>query len=161
MVRYALKRVPSALLVLAIASVVVFAVPRLAKGDAANVLAGPDATDATRAAVRADLGLDQSPVVQYLDWLRGLVTGDLGISYIRKQPASEAIGAALGQTITLTCAALLLAILLGGLAGVVLGAGRNRLLRRVVGGLVSLAFALPPYVSGVLLVLVFAVTIRF
>lgn len=161
MARYALRRVPSALLVLAIASVVVFAVPRLAEGDAANVLAGPDATDAVRAAVRHDLGLDRSPVVQYLDWIRGLLTGDLGTSYIRKQPASEAIGAALGQTITLTCAALLLALLLGGLAGVVLGAGRNRLVTRIVGALVSLTFALPPYVSGVLLVLLFSVTIRF
>jgi peptide/nickel transport system permease protein len=161
MVRYAIRRVPSALLVLAIASVVVFAVPRLAEGDAATVLAGPDATDATRDAVRADLGLDQSPVVQYLDWMRGLLTGDLGTSYIRKQPASEAIGAALGQTVTLTCAALLLALLLGGLAGVVLGAGRNRMLTRVIGALVSLAFALPPYVSGVLLVLLFSVSIRF
>jgi peptide/nickel transport system permease protein len=161
MVRYALRRVPSALLVLAIASVAVFAVPRLAEGDAATVLAGPDATDATREAVRHDLGLDQSPVVQYLDWMRGLVTGDLGTSYIRKQPAAEAIGAALGQTITLTCAALLLALLSGGLAGVVLGAGRNRLSRRIVGALVSLAFALPPYVSGVLLVLLFSVTTRF
>lgn len=160
MVRYALRRVPSALLVLAVASVVVFAVPRLATGDAANVLAGPDATDATRAAVRADLGLDQSPVVQYLHWLRGLVTGDLGTSYIRKQPAADAIGAAVGQTVALTCAALLVALVLGGLAGVVLGTGRGAG-RRIVGGLVSLAFALPPYVSGVLLVLVFAVSIRF
>jgi peptide/nickel transport system permease protein len=160
MLSYALRRVPSALLVLAVASVLVFAVPRLAEGDAADVLAGPDATAATRDAVRQDLGLDQSPVHQYLLWVRGLLTGDLGTSYIRKQPAAEAIGAALGQTITLTSAALLLAVILGGAAGVILGAGRNRFLTRPMGALVSLAFALPPYVSGVLLVLLFAVTVR-
>jgi peptide/nickel transport system permease protein len=161
MARYALKRVPSALIVLMVASVAVFAVPRLAKGDAAAVLAGPDATEATRDAVRHDLGLDQSTVVQYLHWIRGLLTGDLGTSYIRKQPAAEAIGNAIGQTVTLTCAALLIALVLGGLAGVVLGAGRNRLLTGAVSAIVSLAFALPPYVSGVLLVLLFAVIIRF
>ena len=160
MLRYALRRCPSALLVLAVASVVVFVVPRLAEGDAADVLAGPDATAATREAVRHDLGLDRSPVVQYLLWARGSLSGNLGTSYIRKQPAAEAIGTALGQTVTLTVAALLLAIALGGAAGITLGVVRRRSVTRVVGGLVSLAFALPPYVSGVLLVLLFAVTIR-
>ena len=158
--RYALRRCPSALLVLAVASVGVFIVPRLAEGDAAVVLAGPDATAATREAVRHDLGLDRSPVVQYVLWARGLLSGDLGTSYIRKQPAAEAIGTALGQTVTLTVAALLLAIALGGAAGLTLGVVRRRPVTRVVGGMVSLAFALPPYVSGVLLVLLFAVTIR-
>lgn len=160
MLRYALRRLPSAVLVLAVASVLVFAVPRLAKGDAAVVLAGPDAGRATIAAVRHDLGLDQSVVVQYVDWIRGLITGDLGTSYVRRQPASEAIGAALGQTATLTLGALAVAIVLGGIAGVVLGVSRNRLLTKVVGGFVSFAFALPPYVSGVLLVLLMAVTVR-
>ena len=101
--RYAVRRVPSAVVVLLVASVIVFIVPRLAEGDAADVLAGPDASDATRDAVRPDLGLDRSPVVQYAaSGCAGLLTGDLGTSYIRKQPASEAIGAALGQTVTLT-----------------------------------------------------------
>src|SRR5262249_37689540 len=68
MLRYTLRRVPSAIVVLLVASVLVFAVPRLAEGDAADVLAGPDATAATRAAVRADLGLDQGVVTQYLTW---------------------------------------------------------------------------------------------
>lgn len=160
MLRYALRRGPSALLVLVVASVLVFTVPRLASGDAADVLAGPDASAATRAAVRHDLGLDQSPVLQYARWARGLLTGNLGTSYIRKEPAAHAIGAALGQTVTLTVAALLVAVLLGGIAGVVLGVGRRRFVTRPVGAFVSLAFALPPYVSGVLLVLLFAVTVR-
>lgn len=160
MLRYTLRRVPSALVVLLAASVLVFTVPRLAQGDAADVLAGPDATAATRAAVRVDLGLDQSPVSQYVTWMRGLLSGDLGTSYIRKQPASVAMGDAISQTLTLTAAALVIAIVLGGAAGLVLGASRRRLLKRLTAGLVSLSFALPPYVSGVLLVLLFAVTIR-
>lgn len=160
MLRYALRRVPSAVLVLVVASVLVFVVPRLAGGDAADVLAGPDATAATREAVRQDLGLNKSPLIQYLVWARGLLTGNLGTSYIRKEPAVGVIGAALGQTVTLTVAALLLAVLLGGLAGVVLGTSRRRFLTKGVGALVSVAFAVPPYVSGVLLVLAFAVTIR-
>lgn len=160
MLRYALRRIPSALLVLAVASVLVFAVPRLAEGDAADVLAGPDASAETRAAVRAELGLDKPVVSQYFDWVGGLLTGDLGTSFTRKQPVSEAVGAALGQTITLTLGALVLALLIGGAAGLILGASKSKWLTRITSALVSLAFALPPYVSGVLLVLCFAVTIR-
>ena len=160
MLRYALKRLPSAALVLAVASVLVFCVPRLAEGDASSVLAGPDATPDTIAAVRHDLGLDRSVVAQYLEWVRGILTGDLGTSYVRRQPATAAIGDALGQTVSLTLAALFVALLLGGIAGLVLGVGRNRVLTKVAGGLVSLVFAIPPYVSGVLLVLLLAVTIR-
>lgn len=160
MIRYAFRRVPSAILVLMVASVVVFAVPRLAKGDAVTALAGPDATADTRAAIRRELGLDQSVVSQYLHWMRGVVTGDLGTSYVRKEAAATAIGTALGQTITLTCAALLVAVVLGGIGGVLLGTGRRRIVTRPVGVLVSLSFAFPPYVTGVLLVLVLAVTVR-
>jgi peptide/nickel transport system permease protein len=160
MLRYAIRRLPSAALVLAVSSALVFAVPRLAEGDAAIVLAGPDASADTIAAVRHDLGLDQSVVLQYLDWVQGLLTGDLGTSYVRHQPAATAIGAALGQTLTLTLAALFVALLVGGVAGVTLGVSRNRAVTKLLGGFVSLAFALPTYVSGVLLVLLFAVTVR-
>jgi peptide/nickel transport system permease protein len=160
MLRYALRRLPSAALVLALSSVLVFAVPRLAEGDAATVLAGPDASPETIAAVRHDLGLDQPVVVQYLDWIKGLLTGDLGTSYVRQQPAADAIGAALDQTVTLTLGALFVALLVGGVAGVILGVSRNRVLTKLVGASVSVAFAVPTYVSGVLLVLLFAVTFR-
>src|SRR5262245_14052689 len=142
MLRYAARRLPSAALVLAVASVVVFAVPRLAKGDAAIVLAGPDASPATIAAVRHDLGLDQSVVVQYLDWVRGLLTGDLGTSYVRHQAAARAIGAALDQTATLTLGALCVALVVGGVAGAILGVSRRRAVTKPVGVFVSLAFAL-------------------
>jgi peptide/nickel transport system permease protein len=161
MLRYAIRRLPSAALVLALSSVLVFAVPRLAEGDAANVLAGPDASADTIAAVREDLGLDQAVVVQYVDWIQGLLRGDLGTSYVRHQPASEAIGTALGQTATLTLGALFVALLVGGVAGVVLGVSRNGAVTKPVGAFVSLAFALPTYVSGVLMVLLFAVTFQW
>ncbi|MGW7488270.1 ABC transporter permease [Streptomyces sp. NPDC054786] len=160
MLRYVFRRLPSAVLVLAVASVVVFTVPRLAKGDAAAVLAGPDAGPATISTVRHDLGLDQSVVAQYVSWIRGLLSGDLGTSYVRHQSASAAMGPALGQTVTLTLGALTVALVLGGFAGVVLGVCRSRVLNKSVGAFVSFAFALPPYVSGVLLILLCAVTVR-
>lgn len=110
MLRYALRRVPSALLVLLVASVLVFGVLRLAPGDPAVVLAGPDASAATVAEVRSSLGLDAALPVQYRTWLTGVLTGDLGTSFILGAPITELIWHSLGNTLELTAAALLLAL---------------------------------------------------
>ncbi|GIG55757.1 peptide ABC transporter permease [Longispora fulva] len=160
MIGYTLRRVPSALLVLLVASWVVFAILRLAPGDPAVVLAGPDPSPATIDAVRHQLGLDQSVWHQYATWLGGLLSGDLGTSYILGAPIGTLIGHGLGNTAQLAGAALLLAVLVGGAAGMALGTTRRKVTGQLLGGLVSLMYAVPPYVSGVLLVLVFAVTAR-
>jgi peptide/nickel transport system permease protein len=160
MLRYALRRVPSAILVLVIASVIVFGVLHLAPGDPAALAAGPDANPETIAAVRHQLGLDASLPQQYLSWLGGILTGDLGTSYVRKLPIGTLIGNGAGNTLLLTLGAVVIAVLLGGIAGLILGVGRNRIVRTAATGLTALAFAIPPYVSGVLLVLLFAVTFR-
>ncbi|GHJ41529.1 ABC transporter permease [Streptomyces sp. TS71-3] len=160
MLRYALRRVPSALLVLLIASVVIFGVLHLAPGDPAVIAAGPDAPPRTVEAVRHQLGLDTSLPHQYLSWLRGAVTGDFGESYIRGLPVSTLIGNGLGNTLELTLGAIVLAIGLGGTAGLTLSAARGRIVRSATAALTALAFAMPPYVTGVLLVMVFAITNR-
>jgi len=61
--RYLLRRIPSALLILFLASVLIFLVIRLVPGDPVATLAGPDATPQARAAIRSDLGLDQPVLV--------------------------------------------------------------------------------------------------
>ena len=158
MLPYTLRRVRSGVIVLAIASIVVFGVLHLAPGDPAVLAAGPDASPETVAAVRGQLGLDASLPHQYLSWLGGILTGDLGDSYVRRLPISTLIGNGAGNTLELALGATVLAVVLGGVAGMVLGVTRNRVVRALTSGLTSLAFAVPPFVSGVLLVLLFAIT---
>jgi peptide/nickel transport system permease protein len=160
MLRYTLRRVPSAVLVLFVASIAVFAVLHLAPGDPAALAAGPDATPSTVAAVRHQLGLDQPLPHQYLSWLGGVLTGHLGNSYVRHLPIATLIGNGAGNTLELAFGAIVLAIVLGGVAGLVLGVARNRVVQGGMAGLTAVAFAVPPYVSGVLFVLLFAVTVR-
>lgn len=159
MLRYTLRRVPSGFIVLVVASVAVFGLIHLAKGDPAALAAGPDASPAQVAAKRHELGLDRSLVHQYLSWLHGLLTGNLGRAYVSGTPVGQLIGDSVGNTLELTVAASLLTVVLGGVAGLLLGSVRRRSGQAVLGGLVGLAFAIPTYVSGVLLVLVFAVTL--
>lgn len=160
MTRFVVRRLPSALLVLIVASVVVFFVLRLAPGDPAVTLAGPDADPGVVNSIREKLGLNQPLIAQYLIWLRGVITGDLGNSYILHAPIAELIGNSLLNTVELAAGALILALAFGGLVGYVLGSSRSRWVQVVLGSLNSGAFAVPTYVTGVLLILLFAVTYR-
>lgn len=154
---YLLRRLPSALLVLLLASFLVFAVLRLVPGDPAAVLAGPDASAEVEAAIRARLGLDDPLPAQYARWIGGLLTGDLGPSYAIGGQTADLIADGVGATVELTLGALLFVVVLGGFFGVVGATSRNRWLRGTVRILTTGALAVPPFVTGVLLVLLFAV----
>ncbi|MEU7069860.1 ABC transporter permease [Streptomyces narbonensis] len=154
---YLLRRLPSALLVLLLASLLVFAVLRLVPGDPAAVLAGPDASAEAEAAIRASLGLDDPLPAQYARWIGGLLTGDLGPSYAIGGRTADLIGDGIGATVELTLGALLFVVVLGAAFGIVGATSRNRWLRGTVRILTTGALAVPPFVTGVLLVLLFAV----
>lgn len=154
---YLLKRIPSALLVLLLASFLIFAILRLVPGDAAEVLAGPDASPASVAAIRSQLGLDEPLLAQYAAWIGDLVRGDLGPSYAIGGQVADLIGDGLGATAELTLGALFFTVTLGLLLGVLGATSRRRPVRVVVHALTTGALAVPPFVTGVLLVLVFAV----
>ncbi|RSS45116.1 ABC transporter permease [Streptomyces sp. WAC08241] len=154
---YLLRRLPSALLVLLVASFVAFAVLRLVPGDPAAVLAGPDASAETEAAIRARLGLDEPLPAQYLRWLGDLLTGDLGPSYAIGGQTADLIGDGLGATVELTLAALLFVVVLGAAFGILGATSRSRWVRTAVRVVTTGALAVPPFVTGVLLVLLFSV----
>ncbi|MCK8677657.1 ABC transporter permease [Streptomyces lichenis] len=154
-----LRRLPSAALVLLLASFLVFAVLRLVPGDPATTLAGPDASEATVAAIRDRLGLDEPLPVQYAAWIGALVTGDLGPSYVIGGEVADLIGDGLGATVELTLGALLFALLLGGVLGILGATARRGWTRAAVRAVTAGALAVPPFVTGVLLVLLFSVTL--
>ncbi|MBF6174697.1 ABC transporter permease [Nocardia blacklockiae] len=159
MTRYLLRRLPSAVLVLFLASVLIFLLMRLVPGDPATTLAGPDATPQTVEAIRHQLGLDRSIPAQYLSWLGGLVTLDLGRSYVLGGQISELVSEGLTNTLVLTAAALLLAVAVSSSLGVAAVVRPNRWLNAVIAAANTVAVALPTFVTGVLLALVFAVVI--
>ncbi|MDT0345927.1 ABC transporter permease [Streptomyces litchfieldiae] len=158
---YLLRRVPSALLVLLLASFVIFLILRLIPGDPATTLAGPDAPPGTVEAIRAQLGLDQPVLTQYLDWLGSLLTGDLGPSYTIGGDVAELIGNGFGATVELAVGALLLVVALGLALGILGATARSRPVRAAVRILTTTALSVPPFVTGVVLVLTFAVALRW
>ena len=157
MTRYLLRRVPSFVAILLLASVLIFAMIRLIPGDPATTLAGPDASPQAIAAIRHDLGLDQPLVSQYLHWLGQVVTFDLGRSYLIGGDIGTLVMRGLGNTLALTISALVIAIAISLVLGPIWGASSRRSVDALITGVNTVTVALPTFVTGVLLILVFGV----
>jgi peptide/nickel transport system permease protein len=160
MIRYLIRRTPSILLVLFATSVIAFLLPRLVPGDPAAVVAGPDAPPETIEAIRTQLGLDKPLVAQYFDWIGGLFTGNLGDSLQFRRPVAELIGARVGSTLQLALLAGFFLVVFGIGLGILAGSARSRWARTLVEGTNTGLLAAPPFLVGLLLILVFGVVIR-
>jgi peptide/nickel transport system permease protein len=154
---YLLRRLPSALVVLAIASFGIFAMVRMVPGDPVSTLAGPDASPEARAAIRADLGLDQPLVTQYVTWLGQLFRGDFGTSYRIGGSVKDLVADGAVNTIVLTVTALLLAMAVALVCSVLAVVLDNRWVNATLSFGNTLAIALPTFVTGLVLILLFAV----
>lgn len=159
-----LRRVAiSGLLLIAIATIVFFALHAI-PGDPAEVLlstggVSPDA--ATVSALRAKLGLDRPILEQYLGFLAGAARGDFGRSLVDDHPVIEEIALRLPRTLELVVAGALLAVILGLPAGVFAALRRGRAFDRIASWVAALLLAIPVFVLGTLLVLLFAQTLRW
>src|SRR5215831_15849079 len=105
--RYILRRLLQAIPVIFFSTFLVFMVLHLIPGDAAAVLAGPNATPQALEAIRKDMGLDQPLLVQYAVWMGHIVQGDLGRSTLSGQPIVKLLQARAPATIQLTLTAML------------------------------------------------------
>lgn len=160
MIRYLVRRIPSVALVLVATSMIAFLLPRLVPGDPAAVVAGPDATPETIAAIRTQLGLDRPLVTQYLDWIGGLLTGDLGESLQMRRPVAELIGDRVASTVELAVLAGIFLVAFGIGLGVLAGSARSRWARLLVEGTNTTMLAAPPFLVGLLFILLFGVLVR-
>jgi peptide/nickel transport system permease protein len=148
--------IPVALLV----SFVTFMLIHLVPGDPARVLLGEEATPQSVAALRQQLGLDRPLGVQYGLWLWQAIHGNLGESIQLQQPVIQAIWQRLPVTIELGVASLIFSVALAVPLGVMAATNRNGRLDWLVNVTSLLGTAIPSFVLGLLLILVFAVFIR-
>ncbi|MEM9576937.1 MAG: ABC transporter permease [Pseudomonadota bacterium] len=160
MQRYVLKRFGSLVLSLFVASLVIFTVIEIAPGDPASFMLGINAQPETLAALRAELGLDQSKLQRYFTWVGGMLTGDFGTSYTYRTPVSEMVADRIGVSIPLALYALTLSILIAIPAGVLAAARRGTAPDLAVLGATQMGVAIPNFWFAMMLVLVFAIQWR-
>lgn len=157
MSRFVLRRVGLALITLFLLSVLVFIGTQLLPGDVGRRILGPFATQEAVDALNQRLGTDRPVLVQYWDWITSAVTGDLGFSISFSRPVTELLARALANSLKLAALAFVIVVPLSLAGGVFAALRRGTLIDRLVtvGGLS--ATVIPEFVSGTVLIVVFAV----
>ena len=161
MLAYALKRLFILAISLAIASLVIFLVVEVAPGDPASFMLGINARPDTVAALRAELGLDLPVHERYLAWVSGMVQGDFGTSYTYRAPVAQMVAERVQVSLPLALYALLLSTLIAFPAGIFAAARRGKPGDVAVMGATQLGVAVPNFWFAMLLVLLFALKLRW
>jgi len=146
---------------LLVASIIVFATLRVLPGDVAQVVAGTQSTPAQVEQLRQQLGLDRPVVVQYLDWIGGVLRGDLGRSLVTNGAVGPEIAQKLAVTLPLAGMSLVAALLLGVPLGVLAAVLRRRTGGAAIGFVAQAVAAVPVVWAGMLLIALFAVTLHW
>ena len=161
MLRYILGRLVSLSLSLIVASLVIFTVIEVIPGDPAAFMLGLNADEATVQALRAELGIDGSKAARYLAWIGGMVQGDFGTSYTYRVPVAELVSDRLWVSLPLAVLSLILSTAIAFPVGLLAAANRGRAADYGIMGGTQLGIAIPNFWFGMLLVLVFAVNLRW
>ena len=158
MLTFILRRIVALIPLLFIVSIIVFGLVLLVPGDAATKLAGgEDASPQQIEQVRQELGLDRPFLTQYVDWLKGAVTLDLGDSLYSHQPVASEIRDRVPVTLQIAGGALVFGLLFGIPLGMISGMRPRGIGDRGVVAITSLAIAIPSFWLALILILQFAV----
>ncbi len=161
MIRLIGRRIFFALLTLLLVSLIVFISVEALPGDMATAYLGRDATPESLAVLREEFGLNAPAYQRYFSWLGGIVQGDFGDSLVRDKPVSEIIGNRLRNTMVLAITASLVGIPLAIFLGVFTALTRDRWPDIVVSTISIFGMTLPEFVTGTILVYVFAIRLKW
>jgi len=146
---------------LLIAALVIFWLLDLLPGDPAQFILGINATPASVARLRGQLGLDAPAHQRFLDWVGGMLRGDFGVSYSQRAPVAGLIWERLGVTVPLTIMAMVISVVVGLPLGIMAARRRGKLLDTGLMIVAQVGVAIPNFWFGLLLTLLFAVVLRW
>jgi peptide/nickel transport system permease protein len=157
MARYLMARLALAILTLFLLSILVFFVGQILPGNPSRSILGNFASEEAVAQLDKQLGLDKPVLIQYWEWVSAIPQGDLGRSYQYQAPVSSFLFPALSQSLKLAAVAFVIVVPLSILGGVFAALHRGRTLDRVI-SITGLSLStVPEFVSGVVLIVVFAI----
>lgn len=157
MVGYIIRKTSIAIPTIFVAVTIIFLMMRVIPGDPATAALGNYASASAVQALKERMGLNRPIYVQYFDYLKGLMQGNLGKSFVNRNPVAPLIRKVVPYTIDLTLSGILIGIILGIPLGVITAVKRNSLVD-YIGRTLSLAgLSFPAFYSGLLLMLVFSV----
>lgn len=163
MQRYIIRRLLQGLLVLFIASIIIFVSVRILPGDPILTRAGATNVWSEEMAreMRHKFGLDKPLYAQYMDWIGGALRGDFGYSFFNQFSVTELIQRKLPATLELTIAAVVAAVLVALPLGIIAALKQNTWIDYIISGFVTIGMSLPGFWLGIMLAAIFAVTLRW
>ena len=156
-----IRRLPSLVLTLLLISLATFVVVQVIPGDPAQLILGTEAPPEALADLRAQMGLDRPLPLQYLSWLSGVLRGNLGVSLRHGRPVATLIAERLPVTLSLAVLSLALAVLVAVPLGVLAAIRQHSALDYGVLVFAQAGLALPSFWIGILLILLFALSLRW
>ena len=157
MTRFLLKRLGLALITLFLLSVIVFGISTILPGNVGRAVVGPFAAQESVDQLNAELGTNRSALAQYADWAGGLLHGDLGTSLTKQVPVWDLLEPALVNSFKLAIVAFLICVPISILGGIVAGLRYGRFTDKSVTIFGISVAAMPEFVTGIVLILVFAI----
>lgn len=139
-----------------IISVLCFTLIQLAPFDAIDMIARSDIPPEVVEAMRIRAGLDKSPPVQFISWLRRVFSGDLGYSLVNHESVAETLKVRLPNTVILVLPSYILSVVISIILGLLAGANHNTKIDKVIDGICSVGMATPNFWVGMILLYVFA-----
>ncbi|MEX2278844.1 MAG: ABC transporter permease [Acidimicrobiia bacterium] len=159
MLRFIIRRLGLALVSLWLLSVLVFIGTNLLPGDVGRRILGPFATQESVDLLNARLGTDRPLLTQYFDYIGNLLTGDLGNSVSFARPVTEMLGTALANSAKLAILAFVIVVPLSIFAGILAALKRGSFTDRSITVFGLSATVIPEFVSGIVVIVVFAITL--
>lgn len=156
MLNFLLRRGLATVPVLMIVAVIVFLLLRMTPGDPAAAIAGDAASALDIERIRAQLGLNDSIVNQFVTWLGHVLRGDLGYSFFYKMSVTQLIGQRLEPTLSVAAVTVVLTVLIAVPLGVLAASRRGGRLDRFIMGASVLGFSVPVFVAGYLMIWLFS-----
>lgn len=161
MTLYLLRRVFGFLVTLLVAAAVIFILLDLLPGDPARFILGINATPEAVAALRLQMGLDDPAIVRFGSWILGMLHGDFGLSQTQKLPVAGLMAQRMSVTLPLTLSAMVISVAIGLPLGILAARNRGKPLDTALMVLAQAGVAVPNFWFGMLLTLLFAVTLRW
>lgn len=161
MIAFLLKRAGLSLVTLWLLSVMVFAGAQVLPGNVGRAMLGPFADQRAVDALNHEMGTDRPLLVQYTDWVSRFAVGDMGRSYAYRAPVAPFLATALVNSGKLALVAFVLVVPLGILGGIVASLNLDRPIDRIITVVGLSATIVPEFVSGIVLILIFGVWLRW
>ena len=160
MKKFCLERVVESVIVLILISFFSFGVIELAPGDISSMYISPTMTEEEKQAIIEKLGLDRSMGERYVEWFKGVLQGDFGVSLSNKRPVAEQFAEKLPATILLMSVSLALSLVISIPLGLIAGLKKNTIIDRIINLIAYIGVSIPSFWLAMVMIIVFSLKLR-